>query len=389
MVMRWDMHRQPSDKQAPTHSTAELEARTASIRLPLARLLQLLMILQSERFPNASRLAEACAVSRRTIYRDLGILDAAGISVLYHPDRQGYELVRGCLLQPIQLEEKEALALLIVSRLGCSDDPFGILRHARNGLAKVVQALPGELRDRISRSGELIVEETTDLLLPPDRLPIYETILGALSRRLRLRLWYLAEDSSQVLTTKLSLYRLTRIRGQWSLVGHSSSHREVRLFPVPYIQRLELTEEPYTIPPRFRLERFLGKSSNSQQCPPRQDVQLRFSSRVAPAVRDTLRQREQKLSSGPRGELELSISVEVLDEIVVWVLGFGDQVEVLKPEALRSAVRDWAEQIARIHTRNAIQDLTSQTERLPEHAPFSIDRALGKPPQKLSFSEES
>ena len=146
------------------------------------------MILQSERFPNARRLAEACAVSRRTIYRDLGILDAAGISVLYRPDRQGYELVRGCLLQPIQLEEKEALALLIVSRLGCSDDPFGFLRHARSGLAKVVQALPGELRDRISCSGELIAEETADLQLPPDRPPIYETILGALSRRQRLRL---------------------------------------------------------------------------------------------------------------------------------------------------------------------------------------------------------
>jgi predicted DNA-binding transcriptional regulator YafY len=323
----------------------------------------LLMILQSERFPNASRLAEACAVSRRTIYRDLGILDAAGISVLYHPDRQGYELVRGCLLQPIQLEEKEALALLIVSRLGCSDDPFGILRHARNGLAKVVRALPGALRDRISRSGELIVEKTTDLPLPPDRQPIYETILGALSRRQRLRLWYREADSSQVLTTKLSLYRLARMRSQWSLVGHSSSHREVRLFPVPYLQRLELTEEPYTIPPRFRLERFLGQWSNSEESPPRQNVQLRFSARVAPAIKDTLHQDGQQLSSGPGGELNVSISVQVLDELVVWVLGFGDQVEVLKPEALRSAVRDWAERIARIHTRDAIQDLSQPPEK--------------------------
>jgi predicted DNA-binding transcriptional regulator YafY len=349
------MQPQSSARYAPADSKAEFESRAASLRLPLARLLQLLMILQSERFPNARRLAEACAVSRRTIYRDLGILDAAGISVLYRPDRQGYELVRGCLMQPIQLEEKEALALLIVSRLGCSDDPFGFLRHARSGIAKVVQALPGELRERISRSGELIAEEASDLQSPLDRPPIYETILGALARRHRLRLWYLDEDTSQCLITKLSLYRLTRMRSLWSLVGHSSSHREVRLFQVPYIQRLELTEEPYTIPPRFRLERFLCKASSTTQAPRREDVQLRFSSRVAPAVKDALRQDGQKLSSGPSGELELSLSVEVLNEIVVWVLGFGDQVEVLKPEALGSAVRDWAERIARIHTREADQ----------------------------------
>jgi predicted DNA-binding transcriptional regulator YafY len=372
------MQPQPSVKYAPADPRAEFETRAASLRLPLARLLQLLMILQSERFPNARRLAEACAVSRRTIYRDLGILDAAGISVVYHPDRQGYELVRGCLLQPIQLEEKEALALLIVSRLGCSDDPFGFLRHARSGLAKVVQALPGELRDRISCSGELIAEEVTDLQLPPDRPPIYETILGALSRRHRLRLWYLDNATGKVFTTKLSLYRLARMRSLWSLVGHSSSHRQVRLFQVPYIQRLEPTEEPYTIPPRFRLERFLCKSSNTKQASPRQHVQLRFSSRVAPEVKDTLRQGGQQLSSGPSGELDLSLSVEVLDEIVVWVLGFGDQVEVLKPDSLRSAVRDWAERIARIHARRADQDMNQHADRLSEPLPFSVERSLGK-----------
>jgi predicted DNA-binding transcriptional regulator YafY len=375
------MHPQPPVNPFDSpDSQAEFESRSAPLRLPLARLLQLLMILQSERFPNARRLAEACAVSRRTIYRDLGILDAAGISVLYRPDRQGYELVRGCLLQPIQLEEKEALALLIVSRLGCSDDPFGFLRHARSGLAKVVQALPGELRDRISCSGELIAEQTTDVSSPPDRASIYETILGALSRRRRLRLWSLEHDSNQLHTTKLGLYRLTRTQGQWCLVGHSSSHREVRLFQVPNIQRLEPTEEPYTIPPRFRLERFLCKSSDAKRLPPiRQDVQLRFSSRVAPAVKDKLGDGTQKLSSGPGGELELSLSVEVLDEIVVWVVAFGDQVEVLKPDSLRSAVRVWAERIARLHADNAEQDMIHLADRLQEPLPCSIERSCGKP----------
>ena len=124
--------------------------RSPALRLPLARLLQLLMILQSERFPNARRLAEACDVSRRTIYRDLAILEAAGIDVLYQPERQGYQLARNCWLQPTQLEDNEALALLVLSRMGCVQAPFGLLRHARSGLAKVVQSLPADLRSRIA-----------------------------------------------------------------------------------------------------------------------------------------------------------------------------------------------------------------------------------------------
>jgi predicted DNA-binding transcriptional regulator YafY len=373
------MQPQSTVEHALANSDPDFQSRAASLRLPLARLLQLLMILQSERFPNARRLAEACAVSRRTIYRDLGILDAAGIPVRYRPDRQGYELVRGCLLQPIQLEEKEALALLIVSRLGCSDDPFGFLRHARTGLAKVVQALPGELRDRISRAGELVANETSEIQLPPGRPPIYETILGALSRRQRLRLWYLENDSSRLLATKLSLYRLTRMRSQWSLIGHSSSHREVRLFSVPSIQKLELTDELYTIPPRFRLERFRDKSRHAAGQPVRQDVHLRFTSRVAPAVKDSLRKCEPKLISGPGGELELSLTVEVLDEIVVWVVGFGDQVEVLKPDSLRSAVRDWAERIARRHAGNAAQDENPPAVRIQDDAASPSERPVQEP----------
>ena len=86
-------------------------ATSADLRLPLARLLQLLTVLQAERFPNVRRLAEACGVSRRTIYRDLTTLETAGLSIVYHPDRQGYRIGRECLLQPSQLDDREALAL--------------------------------------------------------------------------------------------------------------------------------------------------------------------------------------------------------------------------------------------------------------------------------------
>jgi predicted DNA-binding transcriptional regulator YafY len=333
---------------ARSHPPLELEPRASALSLPLARLLQLLMILQSERFPNARRLADACAVSRRTIYRDLAILEAAGIDVLYQPERQGYQLARDCWLQPTQLEDTEALALLILSRHGCAHAPFGLVRHARSGLAKVVQALPGELRARITISGELIADDAAALELAPDRQSIHETILSALSRRKRLALWHRDDQQSSVAATKLSLYRLARIRSQWSLVGLSSADRRVRIFAIAWIERLELTDEPYTIPPRFCLERFL-KTSGQGAPVPRHEVQLRFTPHVAPALRETPRSRGQRLGAGPDGAIDLFLDVEHLDEIILWVLGFGDQVEVLAPAALRRAVKSWAQRVAQIY----------------------------------------
>jgi len=308
------------------------------------------LILQSESFPNARRLAEACAVSRRTIYRDLATLEAAGIDVLYQPQRQGYQLARESWLQPTQLSDHEALALLIMSRADCVQLPFGLLQHARSGLAKVVQSLAGELCGRITISRELIAESPPPMSLDADRQSIHETILNAMSQRRRLSLWHCRDEHSSSVQTKLSLYRLARVRGQWSLVGHSSADREVRVFPIPSIERLELTDQPYSIPPRFHLERYLEKSCDDSPST-RRAAQLRFTPRVARAVREVPVPRDQRFCAGPDGAIDLFLAVDGFEQIVSWLIGFGDQVEVLEPAELRRAVRDWAERIARIHSR--------------------------------------
>src|SRR5271157_474765 len=101
-----------------------------SSQFPLARLIQLIVLLQTERCPNASRLAEICEVSRRTIYRDLATLASAGINVVYRPDRQGYELSRHLFLQPPRLENREVLGLIVLCRQWGSGDDLGLYEHA-------------------------------------------------------------------------------------------------------------------------------------------------------------------------------------------------------------------------------------------------------------------
>jgi predicted DNA-binding transcriptional regulator YafY len=320
------------------------ETGATSLRLPLARLLQLVMILQSEQFPNARMLAQACAVSRRTIYRDLANLEAAGFRVFYSPERQGYVLARECWIQPTGLDEKEALALLVMSRLGTIPDPFGPLLPTVTALTKVIQSLPDELRSRIALCDELIPGDEEICVFSADRQSIYETILSALSQRKRLRLLYRGDSPSALLTTKLALYRLARLQNRWSLVGHSSYHREIRSFWLAAIERIDLTDETYETPPRFRLDRFLSRANRNNRGPLEQ-VQLRFTARVAPFVRDMPRKRGQSQAARSSGDLDLFLAVESLDEVVFWVLGFGDQVEVIEPEKLRLAVKEWAEQI--------------------------------------------
>jgi predicted DNA-binding transcriptional regulator YafY len=314
----------------------------------LSRLLQLVVALQTDSFPNAGELARLCEVSRRTIYRDIEILSSAGFLVNYRADRQGYELARSCPIPPPSLDEREALALLVLARQWTGGDGLGLLRVAREAAAKVVQGLPAEVRNRVIYRAEVIPFQPGADDEDADRRVIHDAILDGLARRRQLRLWYRDADGRTVESTKFSLYCLARRRGIWCLIGRSSLHRGVRAIRVPRIQRVVITDDAASIPPRFSLERFLGQAWAVERGSDRHQVHLSFSARVAPEVRETVWHPGRRFEPRGDGRLDLHLAVDGLDEIVGWVLGFGAQVEVVSPPELRARVRDEALRVARL-----------------------------------------
>jgi predicted DNA-binding transcriptional regulator YafY len=322
---------------------------TACGRAQLARLFRLVLMLQSERHPNARELAESCEVSRRTVYRDLEILAEAGIPVRFRRDRQGYQLAKGFFLPPTFVQETEALALLALSRQWMGGEGLGLVRHASSGALKVVQALAPEVRERVLAAAELFPEDSRSLGLSPDRDAIHATLLSALTQRRQLRVWYRATESARDECTKFGLYRLLLQQRHWFLVGRSSHHRRVEVIGLPWVQKVVLTDDPYTIPPRFHLERFLAQSWGVERDPLRYRVWLRISPRFAPEVIDSTWHRSQRSEVLADGAVELHFVVDGIEEILRWVLGFGDQIEVLAPPELRKRVHEVAVNLAGAH----------------------------------------
>jgi predicted DNA-binding transcriptional regulator YafY len=312
----------------------------------LGRLLKLVLILQAKSYPNARELAERCEVSRRTIYRDLELLSEARVPVRFRQDRQGYELAKGFFLPPLNLEENEALALLILARQWKGGDGLGLLRHGWDGAVKLVQALPQEVRERVVRATEPFQPDAKPPDIPAFRKMIHETILGALTKQLQLRLWYRDIETQAEDCTKLSIYRLVLHETLWYVVGRSSLHRRIEVIGVPWVHRAMLTDDPYTIPPRFNLERFLGMSWGVQRPQVRHQVWLRFAPTAAPRALEMSWNRGLRRTLLDDGRIDLQFVVDGLDELLRWVIGFGDEVEVLAPSELRHRLHEVAERLA-------------------------------------------
>jgi predicted DNA-binding transcriptional regulator YafY len=70
-----------------------------------------------------------------------------------------------------------------------------------------------------------------------------------------------------------------------------------------------------------------------------EQITLRFSGRAAQLVRERNWRSSQQIQQLAGGNLELSLTLNSLEEIIPWILSWGKDCEVVRPVKLRNKVR--------------------------------------------------
>jgi proteasome accessory factor B len=131
-------------------------------------------------------------------------------------------------------------------------------------------------------------------------------------------------------------------------------HNEIRTFNLSRIQQLQTLVDRFVVPRDFRLEKYLGNAWEMIPEPGRdKKVVIRFKPMVARNVAEVVWHRTQETRFLPDGSLEFRVRVSGLKEISWWILGYGDQAEVLKPQRLRKIVAGRAMNMAAIYNGKA------------------------------------
>ncbi len=306
----------------------------------IRRLLKLIEKLQTGGICNSKDLADFCGVSRRTIFRDLRLLQESGLPVLYDEERQGYWMTTASFLPPTDLTLAETLALIILARnLGRQEDGLPFFQAARDASLKLVSNLPGNLQHDIGDLADVI-----DVRMPPHHpldkaQPSHELLMRALADHRSVRLSYNSLFEQKELRTLFSPYRLFFARRSWYVIGRSSVHRAVRTLHLGRILKIEVTEDTYEIPPRFSLARYLGNAWHMiRERGQRTDVTIRFQSRVATNVAEVTWHKTQRVEWNDDDTMDFHVTVDGLKEISWWILGYGEQAEVIEPKELRDMI---------------------------------------------------
>jgi predicted DNA-binding transcriptional regulator YafY len=314
------------------------------------RLLSLISLLQAGKGYHIEGLAQECGVSRRTIFRDLDLLRSSGVALRYDEDQQQYHIAGNNYLPPTNFTPEEALALIVLCHEMGDRTGLPFLSPARAAAVKLESALPGRLRDQLREViGALHIQPPPQNPLEGKR-PVYDQLLEAVSKRHSVRLRYRSLNEGEEIRTKLNPYQLFFSRRSWYVAGRSSLHKATRTFNLGRIAEIEILEDRYKIPRGFSIERFLRNAWHLIPEPgPDRDVVIRFSKMVAQNVAEVTWHKTQQITFNEDGMLDFRVTVSGLNEISWWILGYGDQAEVLKPPELRRLIAGRIEKMASMY----------------------------------------
>lgn len=270
--------------------------------------------------------------------------------LLYDDVQQRYRISGTYFLPPTNFTQEEALALIVLCDDLGSRAQLPFFEPARSAALKLASNLPDRLREHLRLASEAISIQLPPINPMDGQKPVYEQLLAAISERRCVRIRYASYSEDSEICTRLQPYRLLFSRRSWYVIGRSSLHRDTRTFNVGRIRKLETLDERYQIPQGFCVDRYLGNAWHLiPEKGPDQEVVVRFSRLVAKNVAEVAWHKTQWLQFNPDGTLDYHVTVSGLNEISWWILGYGDQAEVLRPAELRRIIAGHAQRLVKCY----------------------------------------
>ncbi|MDO8346759.1 MAG: YafY family protein [Rugosibacter sp.] len=289
-------------------------------------------------------LQEALEVSRATLKRDLEYMrNRLNAPIIWDRDAGGY---RFDALHPagggqyelpgLWFNSSEVHALLTMQHLLASLDPGGILTPHIQPLMARLNSLLGTAHNAAEevRRRVLIVGLGKREL----KLAHFEKVGSALLRRKQLTITYFARGSGETTVREVSPQRLVYYRENWYLDAWCHLRQDVRNFALDSIQRAEVLEIKAREVSRRAMNETLGPGYGIFSGGALKLAKLRFSPERARWVAQESWHPKQKGKFSADGSWLLEFPYADHRELLMDILKFGVDVEVLAPADLRSRV---------------------------------------------------
>ncbi|MBJ6981633.1 MULTISPECIES: YafY family protein [unclassified Luteimonas] len=305
------------------------------------RILSLHRILKSARYPvTVARLQDELGCSRATAYRDLAFLRDALMAPVTGDGDAGFRYAA---------EDSDRFEL---PGLWLSSDELHALLAAQQLLSRsgggVLSSALAPLQSRIDK---LLSQHASGKRLPMERVRViphrtrrldehaFRVVCSAVLERRQLAFEYRARSTGEKTRRTVSPQRITHYRDNWYLDAWDHEREGLRSFSVDRVVQAKALEVVAIDVDEAELDRHLGGSYGIFSGAPKGVATIMFSAKAARWVADEHWHSQQQGRHLADGRYELKVPYSAPRELLMDVLHYGSDAEIIEPPSLREQAR--------------------------------------------------
>ncbi len=303
----------------------------------LARVLRVLQLIQGRGRWTARAIAKELDCSERTIYRDLQVLEVAGIPWYFDDHDQSYRVRPGWQFPSLSPTADEVLGQATAGLISCAPG-LQINAGARPLTRKLATASSADVGRLIDDAERLLAVLDLKLADHSRHQEIVQTVQWALLKRHQVRAIYDSPYKGKPLQLTLHPYRLCLAQQAWYLIAREQGLAAPHIYRVARFLQMEALDETAEPLDGFDLQAYLGNAWGVFRGGETYDVEIEFLPEAAPLVLETRWHNTQQARQHADGSATLTFRVDGLQEILWWYLGWAGRARVVKPTELRQMV---------------------------------------------------
>ncbi|WP_405481782.1 helix-turn-helix transcriptional regulator [Streptomyces sp. NBC_00009] len=318
-----------------------------------ARLIKMVLLLQSRPSMTAGELARELEVSERTVTRDAQALSEAGVPVYADRGRAGgYRLIGGYRTRLTGLARGEAEALFLSGVPGALRE-MGLEDAASAARLKVSAALLPSLRDASRTAAQRFHLDAPGWFKEPRTPELLPAVADAVWDDRVVRARYRRDEAGAEVERELEPYGLVLKAGVWYLCARVAGGGTHRVYRIDRFTGIEAGEERFVRDEEFDLPGFWEERAEQfARSILRAEVVLRLSPaglRQLPYATEPVSVRAARESAGEpdeEGWVTVTLPVESEDVAYGQLFALGPEAEVLAPAGLRERFAGAARRMA-------------------------------------------
>lgn len=292
-----------------------------------------------------AELIERTGVTRRTISRDLGLLQEDHLVHCPGHDDQGrkrWAILPAGPASGITFTRGELLALYLGRSMLAFARGTELYASMRGAFRKVAERLAaGDLKELDLERKLYALPDAPAVASQSEHYDdVLNEVLTAVLRGEELSLRYPDSDAGgEALQLRVKPLTLAYYRGRLYLLADSAHHGRIRLFALHRVLEADWQRGcRFEAPTDFRPDAYFSSQFGLFHGEEAATVRVRFAPGAARYARERLWHASQRCTDLGDGGCELGWRIPLTPDLRSWLLSFGDAVEVLEPPELRAEV---------------------------------------------------